>query len=113
VNFEGLINHNILVLGGKGHSVRDVIKLAANVAGGVHRTDDPREKQKLIADYSRSLSVGGLPGAIRQMQAIARVSLKGLATLIKTIEANGWASLHRHPSTSQSPNTQRVIRASR
>jgi hypothetical protein len=82
------VNHNILFLSGKGHSVRDVIQLAANVAGGVHRTDDPREKQKLIADYSRSVSIGGLPGAIRQMQAIARVALKGLAPLIKKIEAN-------------------------
>jgi hypothetical protein len=88
VNFDGFVNHNILFLSGKGHSVRDVIQLAANVAGGVHRTDDPREKQKLIADYSRSVSIGGLPGAIRQMQAIARVALKGLAPLIKKIEAN-------------------------
>jgi hypothetical protein len=86
VNFNGFMNHRILFLKGKGHSVQDVIQMAANVAGGVHRTDNPSDKQKLIADYSRSVSIGGLPGAIRQLQAIARVALKGLSPLIAAIE---------------------------
>jgi hypothetical protein len=87
VNFDGFMNHKILFLKGKGRSVRDIIQMGANVAGGVHRTDNPNEKQKLIADYSRSVSIGGLPGAIRQLQAIARVALKGLYPLIAAIDA--------------------------
>jgi hypothetical protein len=86
VDFDGFINHKILFLKGQAHSVLDVIKLGANVAGGVHRTDNPREKQKLIAEYSASVGIGGLPGAIRQTKAIARVALKGFRPLIEAIE---------------------------
>src|SRR5262245_52921768 len=87
VNFDGFMNHKILFLKGKGHSVQDVIQMAANVAGGVHRTDNPSEKHKLIAAYSSSVSIGGLPGATRQLQAIARVALKGLSPLIAAIKS--------------------------
>jgi hypothetical protein len=44
------------------------------------------DRQKLIHDYSSQVSIGGLPGAIRQLQAIARVALRGLRPLIEAIE---------------------------
>jgi hypothetical protein len=86
VDFDGFINHKVLFLKGQGQSVLDVIKLGANVAGGVHRTDNPREKQKLIAEYSAKFGIGGLPGAIKQLKAIARVALKGFQPLIEALE---------------------------
>jgi hypothetical protein len=86
VNLDGFLGHTILYLKGQPHSVSDVIKFAANVAGGVHRTENPEDRQKLIARYAASVSLGGLPGAIRQLQAIARVTLKGLRPLIEAVE---------------------------
>jgi hypothetical protein len=86
VSFQGFLNHKVLYLKGQPHSVSDVISLAANVAGGVHLTKNPKEKQELIARYAASVSIGGLPGAIRQLQAIGRVTLRGLRPLIEAVE---------------------------
>jgi hypothetical protein len=36
--------------------------------------------------YAAQVSMGGLPGAIRQLQAIARVALRGLRPLIEAVE---------------------------
>jgi hypothetical protein len=86
VTLDGFLGHKILYLRGQARSVSDVIKHAAHVAGGVHRTENPSERQKLISDYAASISIGGLPGAIRQLQAIGRVALRGLRPLIEAIE---------------------------
>lgn len=83
VDFDGFIKHQILFIKGTGHSVRDVIKLGSDVAGGVHQTQNPKDRQRLIAEYSVRIGIGGLPGAIRQLKAIARVALKGLRPLIE------------------------------
>jgi hypothetical protein len=86
VNFKDFINHKVLVINGQPYSVRDVIKFASDVAGGVHHTSNPKERQKLVADYSAHFGIGGLPGGIRQLKAIARVTLKGLRPLIEAAE---------------------------
>lgn len=88
VDFGGLLKHPVLVLNGKAHTVQDVIQFAANVAGGIHHTSNPKERQKLIAEYSANFGIGGLPAGIRQLKAIARVVLKGCAPLISAIEAS-------------------------
>jgi hypothetical protein len=85
VSLGGFLDHTIVYLQGQPRSVGDVIKFAANVAGGVHQAT-PRNKQKLIHQYSSQFSIGGLPGAIRQLQAIARVALRGLRPLIEAVE---------------------------
>jgi hypothetical protein len=85
VGLGGFLGHTILYLQGQPRSVSDVIKFGANVAGGVHHAT-PSEKQKLIHEYSSQVSIGGLPGAIRQLQAIARVVLRGLHPLIEAVE---------------------------
>ena len=87
VDVAGLLRHEILFIRGKPHSVQDAIKYAANVAGGVHHTSNPKERQKLIAEYSSIFVIGGLPAGIRQLQAIARVFLKGASSLISAIES--------------------------
>jgi hypothetical protein len=86
VNLDGLLGHKILHIKGRAHSVRDVIVLAANMSGGVHRTPKPDERFKLMVAYAHSVSQGGLPGALRQLQSIARVTLKGLAPLVDAVE---------------------------
>jgi hypothetical protein len=86
VNFDHFIGYTILYLNGHPHSVGDVIKLAANVAGGVHHVDNPREQQKIIAEYSAALNIGGLPGAIRQLKPIGRVALRGFQPLVEALQ---------------------------
>lgn len=85
VNFDGFINHKILFIKGRWHSIRDVIKHASDVQGGVHRSD-PKEQHRLIAAYSASFKIGGLPAAIRQLTAIGRIALRGLKPLIVAVE---------------------------
>jgi hypothetical protein len=85
VSLGGFLDHTILYLKGQPRSVGDVIKFAAHVAGGVHQAT-PSDRQRLIYAYSSQISIGGLPGAIRQLQAIARVALRGLRPLIEAIE---------------------------
>jgi hypothetical protein len=86
VNLNGFIGHVVLYLNGHGHSVRDIIKHASDAAGGVHRSDNPREQHKKIAEYSAGFGIGGLLAAIRQLQAIARVTIKGLRPLIEMLQ---------------------------
>jgi hypothetical protein len=81
----GFLDHTILYLRGQPRSVGDIIKYAANVAGGVHHAT-PSERPTLMHMYAGQVSVGGLPGAIRQLQAIARVALRGLRPLIEAVE---------------------------
>lgn len=89
VDINGLLRHEILIIRGTPQTIKDVIQFAANVAGGVHHTTNPKERQRLIAEYSAHFSLGGLPAGIRQLQAIARVFLRGVAPLIYTINTDG------------------------
>ena len=84
-NLDGFLNHPVLYLRGESRSVRDVILFAANVAGGIHHSDSPREKQKQIAEFARQFGIGGLPAGLRQLKSIARVTLKGLRPLLEAI----------------------------
>jgi len=87
VNLDGFTAHEVLFLNGRGFSVRDVIKHASDAAGGIHRDANPKEQHKQIAEYSAGFGIGGLPAAIRQLKAIARVTLKGLRPLREAISA--------------------------
>lgn len=86
VDLDGFLRHNILYVQGHSYSVCDIIKLAANVSGGVHRTRNPDEKQKLVSEFAKTFSLRGLPAAVRQLQAIARVTIKGLRPMIEAVE---------------------------
>jgi len=88
INLDGFLGHKVLYVRGHWYSVRDIIKHASDAAGGVHRTDNPRDQHKMIAGYSAGFGIGGLPAAIRQLKAIARVTLKGLRPLIDAIRKN-------------------------
>jgi hypothetical protein len=77
----------VLVIEGKKYSVKDVIKFAANVAGAVHH--DPKAKPEFVAQkkYSELFRIGGFPAGIRQLRAIARVTLKALEPLLVDLVA--------------------------
>ena len=81
-NLDGFMGHVVLYLKGHGYSVRDIIKHASDAAGGVHRTNSPKGAAQKIAEFSAGFGIGGLPAAIRQLKAIARVALRGLRRLI-------------------------------
>lgn len=85
VTLDGLLNHTVLYLHRRAYSVKDVIKHASDAAGGIHRDENPKEQHKKIAEYSGAWQIGGLPAAIRQLRAIARVTLKGLAPLREAV----------------------------
>jgi hypothetical protein len=85
VDLDGFLAHKVIILRQASHSVADVIRFAANVAGGVHHDQKPKEAQKILADYGAMFGLGGLPAGIRQLQAIGRVTLKGLSPLIETV----------------------------
>ena len=85
VNLDGFLNHPVLYLKGEPHSVKDVVLFTANVAGGVHHTATPKDAQLLLAEFARRFGIGGLPAGIRQLRAIARVTLKGLQPLIDVL----------------------------
>jgi hypothetical protein len=86
LSLGSFLDHTVLYLRGQPRSVGDIIKYAAHVAGGVHHAATPSEKQALMFSYASQVSIGGLPGALRQLQAIARVALRGLRPLIEAVE---------------------------
>jgi hypothetical protein len=81
VNLDGFLGHKIIATAGILHSVSDVIKLAAHVAGGVHHAENPKGAQKALSEFSNLYRVGGLPSGIRQLKAIGRVTLSGIKPL--------------------------------
>jgi hypothetical protein len=85
LSLDGFLGHKVILMQRGSHSVRDVIQFAANIAGGVHHSQSPKDAQKLLADYGAMFSMGGVPAGIRLLQAIGRVTMKGLAPLIEAV----------------------------
>jgi hypothetical protein len=87
MTIDQFLGQTILVIGGKPYSVKDVIKFAANVAGAIHH--DPKAKPEFEAQkrYSELFRIGGFPAGIRQLRAIARITLKALQPLLADIAA--------------------------
>jgi hypothetical protein len=75
-----------LVANGQEHTVKDVIKFAANVAGGVHHDPKPKPEFGAIKEFSDRFGIGGLPAGIRQLMAIARVTLKAFRPLLEQLK---------------------------
>ena len=73
-----------MVANGKTYNVRDIISFEANVMGGVH-AGKPDTEEAAIAQIAETLSVGGYRASLRQLQAIARITLRALAPLASLI----------------------------
>lgn len=77
----------VAMIYGPSYSIRDVIQFEANIAGGVHAGAPRTEKEQALHAVGQSLGIGGYAPTLRQLLAIARVSLKALAPLRDAVSA--------------------------
>jgi hypothetical protein len=66
--------------------VRDVIRYAAHVAGGIHHDPQPQPEYRVLHALSQSYGIGGLPLGVRQLKAIGRVGIRGMRPLIEDVK---------------------------
>jgi hypothetical protein len=81
----------VLKLGDQILTIRDVIDIAANILGGVHKDEPNTAKARAISEFSRVVSVGGRSIAAAQLKPIALVVLDGLVPLEASIGAGSRA----------------------
>jgi hypothetical protein len=77
----------VAMIYGPSYSIRDVIQFEANIAGGVHAGAPRTEKEQALNALGQSFGIGGYEPPLRQLLAIARVSLKALAPLRDAVAA--------------------------
>lgn len=81
------LNHPVTyVEGGHYILVKDVIKYAANVAGGKHHDPKPRPEYYIIDALSQRVTGFGMPLGIHQLKSIARVTLRSFQPLVEDVE---------------------------
>ena len=83
VNKDGLLKRPSMIIEGKVITVLDIIKFICHYQGAVHvgKQNPAEAKQELLKKVEETVTVGGLPGALRSVCAIGRVVLKGLEPL--------------------------------
>jgi hypothetical protein len=81
VNVEGFLQKQIMVIGGREITIKDLIKHMTNVEGGVHPGVTKTEKDRILKEIGQNFVIGGLPAGIRLLRAVSRVVLKGLEPL--------------------------------
>lgn len=81
VNRDQLLATVLVVVNGKAYTLRDIVLFEANIMGGVHHDSPKDEKQKVLDALNSIWVIGGYRVSLRQLQAIGRVVLKGLAPL--------------------------------
>ena len=82
VNREGLYTQQVMRINGEVINVKDLIRFLRNKQGGVHHDNVALvDKDKLLKQLQTELGIGGVPGGLRLMRAIARVVVKGLTPL--------------------------------
>jgi len=86
LTLEEFLAHVVLIINGQQHTVKDIIKFAANVAGGVHHDPKPKADYVSIKAFSEMFGLGGLPAGVRQLRAISRVTLKTVSPLLDDIK---------------------------
>lgn len=69
------------------YSVREIVLFEANVMGAVHAGSPNSDKEHALKQVDSTIAVGGYASSLRQLQAIARVVLKGLAPLREAVNA--------------------------
>jgi len=81
ISRDQFFQETVAMVFGKVYSVRDVIQFEANVAGAVHAGVAKTEKEKVLHEVGQFLGIGGYAPTLRQLLAIARVTLKALKPL--------------------------------
>ena len=85
VNRHQLLSYVLLKVEGKECTLRDIVLFEANVMGGVHAGSPEEEKEKALRQINDMFAIGGYRASLRQLQAIGRVVVKGLAPLRSAI----------------------------
>lgn len=78
---DQFLQETVALVFGRKYTVRDVIQFEANIAGAVHAGSPKSEKEKALHQLNQIVGIGGYSPALRQLLAIARVSLKALEPL--------------------------------
>lgn len=90
VTRDQLLAYVLLRTNGRAYTLREVVLFEAHVMGGVHAGSAKEEKEKALQQINNVIEVGGHRSSLRQLQAIGRVVLKGLAPLGEAVKkANG------------------------
>jgi hypothetical protein len=79
----------VLVAGGSQHTIREVILFHANVMGGVHAGTPATEKARALVEVEQLFALGGIDGALRQLQSIGNVALQALKPLRDSVSESG------------------------
>jgi len=88
VSKDGFLAATVLKVRGKPLSVRDLISFEANVKGGVHAGKPRDEADLVLQEMGKLFEIGGYRASLRQLQAIGRVTLKGLEELRRAVEGS-------------------------
>lgn len=85
---DKLFSTVLAVVGGHSYTLREIVLFEANIMGGVH-AGSPREEQEMaLAELNKIMAIGGHRASMRQLQAIGRVVIRGLAPLRSAVEAS-------------------------
>jgi hypothetical protein len=84
---DAFLAHRVMVVNGIDISVHDLIDQAAHITGAVHALVPTTDKQRILAEVSARLRVAGYGAAIRPLQAVGRIVLRGANPLREAIEA--------------------------
>ena len=86
VNRDQLLSYVLAKVDGRPYTLREIVLFEANVMGGVHAGSPKEDKDRLLHEINKMVAIGGYRSSLRQLQAIGRVIIKGLAPLRNAIE---------------------------
>ena len=86
VTRDQLLAYVLLRTNGRTYTLKDLVLFEANVMGGVHAGSPKEDKEKVLLQLNNMFRIGGYRSSLRQLQAIGRVVLKGLAPLRAAVE---------------------------
>ena len=86
VTLDQLFACVLLTVNGHQFTLREVVLFEANVMGAVHAGPPREEKERALAEINDYFAIGGYRASLRQLCAIGRVVLRGLAALRAAIE---------------------------
>jgi len=84
---DQFFRQTVTMVNGRTYSAKDIVLFEANIAGAVHAGAATREKEQVLESINATFAIGGYASSLRQLQAIARVSLKALQPLRDAVSA--------------------------
>lgn len=81
LSLKELLAAQLLSFKGAEYTVRDVIRAAAHVKGGVHARSPLNEHESNLLDLDKALKLDGIGASTAALRGIIQVTLRGLAPL--------------------------------